>query len=61
MSNEELVIEALRKLPEEVTVEEIIEELAILAAIRRGEEAAAAGRVMPHEEVKKRFASWNSK
>lgn len=60
MSNKELVIEALRKLPEDTTLEEISEEIAILAAIRRGEEAADAGKVIPHAEVKKRFTSWKS-
>jgi predicted transcriptional regulator len=41
--------------------QEICEEIAILAAIRRGEEAAKEGRVVPHDEVKKRLASWTSK
>jgi len=56
MSNKDLVIETIRKLPEDATLDEICEEIAILAAIRRGEEAADAGKVVPHEEVKKRFA-----
>jgi len=61
MSDKEVIIEAVRKLPETATIEDISEEVAILAAIRRGEEAANAGRVVSHEEVKKRFASWTSK
>ena len=61
MSNKELVVDALRKMPEDVTLEEISEEIAILAAIKRGEEAIVAGRVVPHEEVKKRVASWTTK
>jgi predicted transcriptional regulator len=61
MSNKEVVIEAVRQLPETVSIEEISEQIAILAAIRKGEEAADAGRVVPHEEVKKRFAQWISK
>jgi predicted transcriptional regulator len=61
MSNKELVFETLRKLPEDVTLDEISEEIATLAAIRRGEEAADAGQVVPHDEVKKRFDSWTSK
>jgi predicted transcriptional regulator len=60
MSNKELVIEALRKLPEDTSLEEISEEIAILAAIRRGEKAAEMGKVIPHEEVKARFASWKN-
>ena len=37
------------------------EEVKILAAIRRGEEAADSGRTMPHEEVKKLLSSWTAK
>ena len=61
MSNKEIVIEAIRQLPEQVTFEEIAEEVAILAAIRRGEEDADAGRTIPHDEVKKRLQTWISK
>ncbi|MSR64356.1 MAG: hypothetical protein EXS18_01070 [Verrucomicrobiae bacterium] len=61
MSNKEVVIEAVRKLPEDATLQQISEEIAILAAIRKGEEAADEGRVIPHEEVKKKLASWTSR
>jgi predicted transcriptional regulator len=61
MSDKDIVIEAVRKLPESATLNEISEEIAILAAIKRGEQAADEGRVVSHEEVKKRFAAWSSK
>jgi predicted transcriptional regulator len=61
MSNKELVIEAVRELPEEASLEQIAEEIAILAAIRRGEKAADEGRVVSHEDVRKRVASWITK
>lgn len=61
MSNKALVIEAIQQLPENVSLEEISEAIAILAAIRRAENAADAGQVIPHEEVKKRFAAWIAK
>ena len=61
MSNKEIVIEAIRQLPEPVTFEEIAEEVAILAAIQKGEADADAGRTIPHEEVKKRLQTWISK
>jgi predicted transcriptional regulator len=47
-------------MPESATLEEISEELAILAAIRRGEAAADAGRVLTHDELKKRSAAWTT-
>ena len=61
MSNKQAVIEAMRDLPEEASLEEIIEHLTTLAAIRRGEEDADAGRLIPHEEVQERIASWITK
>lgn len=61
MSNKEIVIAVLKELPEGATLEEISEEIATLAAIRRGEEAAAAGRVVSHAEVERRLAKWTTK
>ncbi len=60
MNDKDVVIETVRKVPEAASLEQISEEIAILAALRRGEEAADAGRVMPHEEVRKKLASWIS-
>jgi predicted transcriptional regulator len=61
MSNKELVLEAVRGMPDEATIEEISEEIAILAAIRRGQEAVRAGDIVSHDEVKQRLSRWNSK
>jgi hypothetical protein len=40
MTNKELVIEAVRGLPDEASLDDIAEQIAIMAAIRRGEQAA---------------------
>ena len=61
MSNKEIVIEAIRQLPELASLEEIAEEVAVLAAIQKGERDADAGRTVSHEDVKKRLSSWISK
>ena len=61
MTDKQLALETLNKLPETASIQEIAEEMEIMAAIRIGEEASDAGRVKPHEEVKKMFASWISK
>ncbi len=61
MSNKEIMIEAIRKLPDDSSIEEIVEEVVVLAAIRRGEEEADAGRTISHDEVKKRIQKWISK
>jgi predicted transcriptional regulator len=57
----QVALNALRRMPESATLEEISEEIAILAAIRRGEAAADAGRILTHEEVKQRSALWTGK
>ena len=57
MSNKEIAIEAIRQLPEHVTIEEI----ALLAGIQRGLEDIKAGRNVPHDEVKKRLQTWITK
>ena len=61
MSDKDVALETLRQLPEAATLEEISEEIAILAAIRRGEAAADAGQVTPHGEVRQKLAAWISK
>lgn len=61
MNNKQLVIETVRQLPDESTLEDIAERIAILAAIRKAEQAADAGRVIGHEELKRRAAQWASK
>ncbi len=60
MSAKELVLESVRQMSDAITMEEIVEELAILAGIRRGEQAAEEGRVISHEKMKQRVATWNT-
>ena len=61
MSNKELIIDAVKDLPDSASLDEILEHLAILAAICQGQEDAKAGRVISHEEMKKQVASWTGK
>ena len=51
----------LDRMPESSSLEEISEEIAILAAIRHGQADIDAGRFVSHEEAKRRSASWISK
>lgn len=61
MSDKETVLQVVSRLPDSTTLEEINEEIATLAAIRRGVNAAEAGRVKSHEEVKRLLVEWTSK
>ena len=61
MSVKELIRNAVDKMPDGISFDEALEELEILAAIQRADEAADAGDVYSHEEVKQEIASWFSK
>lgn len=58
MTDKQAVLDALQRLPEGVTLDEITEELRIMAAIRQGRNDIVAGRAKSHEEVEQLFESW---
>ena len=60
MTDLQAVRDALDRLPERATLEEITEELQIMAAVRRGRDDAAAGRTQSHQEVGQLIDSWAS-
>ena len=59
-SEKSIALETLQRMPDSVTLEDICDELAILASIRRGEADGTAGRVVSHAEVKRKSAGWAS-
>lgn len=61
MTDKVEALEAIRNLSEHATLAQIIENLSILEMIRRGEKDADEGRVIPHEAIKERLASWATK
>jgi len=61
MTDKQLVIETVKRCPDDASVEQITGELEILAAIRKGQEDVRAGRVKLHAEVEKMLDSWISK
>jgi predicted transcriptional regulator len=58
MTDKEAVIDALNRLPEGASLEEIAEELQIMAAVRRGRADVANGRNKDHQEVVRLVDSW---
>jgi predicted transcriptional regulator len=58
MTDKQAVLDALGRLPEGVSLEEITEELRIMASIRGGRADIAAGRSKSHEEVERLVESW---
>lgn len=61
MSDKEAVIEMLQALPDTVSMDDILNEVAMLAALRRSEAAADAGKLVPHHLVETRVAGWIKK
>lgn len=51
----ERIIEAVRELPDDATVEDAMERLYVLAKIEKGLKQADAGQTVSHEEAKRRI------
>jgi predicted transcriptional regulator len=58
MTDKQAVVDALKRLPEDASLEEITEELRIMAAVRRGRADAAAGRTKTQQEAQDLLQSW---
>ena len=58
MTDKQAVVDAIQRLPENASLEEITEELRIMAAVRRGRADVAAGRTKTHEEAQELLKSW---
>ena len=61
MSDKQAVLEAVSQMPDNLTLDQIRAELALLAALRDGYADIQAGRVVPHEDIKRQYAAWLSK
>ncbi len=61
MSDKQSVLEAISRLPDEISFREIRDEIDFLAAVREGEQQADQGRLIPLEQVEKNLQSWLSK
>ena len=57
----EQVIDLVRNLPDEVTVDDIMRELYFKIQVDKGLKELDEGKGIPHEEVERRLARWLSK
>jgi predicted transcriptional regulator len=57
MTEKEIVLETIRALPDDCSLEEIAERVEFMAAVQKGLDQLDAGEGIPHEEVKKQLAS----
>jgi predicted transcriptional regulator len=60
MSTKEEVIRFIKGLPENVTIEDIVEELYVRAKIEKGLQDLNTGKTVSHNEVKEKLSKWLS-
>jgi predicted transcriptional regulator len=61
MSDKQIALQTIQRLPENASLEDISERLEYLAAIRKGLDQIKRGEVVPHDEVKRRLKTWLTK
>jgi len=61
MSDKQLALDSIERLPADASLEVIAERMEFLAAIRKGLDQIERGETVPHEEVKRQLATWLSK
>ncbi|MEL4895399.1 hypothetical protein [Crocosphaera sp. Alani8] len=61
MSNKEAVIELVKRLPSDVSLREIAQEIEFIAAVQEGLDEIDQGKGIPIEEVEKMIDSWTIK
>jgi len=52
------VLEVIKNLPDDSSYEDIMEKIYFMQKVEAGLKDVEEGRVIPHEEVKKRLAKW---
>lgn len=58
MTSKEIVLSAVRDLPDDSSIDEIADRIDFMAAVQRGVNELDAGEGIPHSKVKKELASW---
>jgi predicted transcriptional regulator len=61
MTVKEQVRKMIEQLPDECSVEDVQYQLFLIEKVRRGLKSIDEGKGIPHDRVRKRFASWPTK
>ena len=61
MSDKQLALDSIERLPDNASLDVIAERVEFLAAIRKGLDQIEHGETIPHKEVKRQLATWLSK
>ena len=58
MSDKQLVLDSIERLPDDASLDVIAERVEFLAAVRKGLDQIERGQTIPHDEVKRQLATW---
>ena len=58
MSDKEQVLRAIRDLPDDASIEEILASILLRLQVQRGRQQVQRGETLTHEEVRERLARW---
>lgn len=58
MTTKEKVINAVRDLPDDASIEDVMERLLFLAKIEKGIQQSDAGQTISNEQMKEKMAKW---
>ena len=58
MTEKEIVMQAVRELPDDCSIDDIADRIEFLAAVQKGLDQLDCGEGIPHEEIKRQLASW---
>jgi len=58
MTEKEIVLETIRSLPDDCSLEEIAERIEFMATVQKGLDQVKGGEGIPHDEVKRQLTSW---
>lgn len=61
MSDRQLVLETVKKMPASASLGEILDEIALLVSVKKGLVQSERGEGIPHEEVAARLDTWITK
>ena len=58
MTEKEIVLETIRALPDDCSIDEIAERIEFMATMQKGLDQLDRGEGIPHDKVKRQLASW---
>jgi len=58
MSDRQLILEAVQEMPEDASMPQILDELALLSSVKKALAQIEQGKGIPHEQVVRQFNSW---